>query len=236
MLTVVAFHYHSDLGIARAEWEIAQAGVVTAGARPNPSVGFTPEYNINAASGLSPWILGLSADITVETAGKRGYRIARAQHLSEAARLNVAWAVRSRLRASLLDLYFAQQTEAILQEQQTAQEQHLNWLKERLTAKEISPLEVGPIRVSLERATLLLRQAQSQKINARAHVAENLGVPVHSLDEIVFAFDFLTDVPTASDLSPIKSLGCRLSCHLGCQFRGGWEELRKFKAGNPATP
>jgi len=43
-----------------------------------------------------------------KTAGKRGRRIAKAEHLSEAARLNiatVAWHVRRNVRGSLLDLH-----------------------------------------------------------------------------------------------------------------------------------
>jgi len=104
MLTLAAFYYQPDLDVARAKWEVAEAGVITAGGRPNPSVGFTPQYNVNAAGGISPWILNFSLDIPLETAGKRGYRIARAEHISEAARLNiagVAWQVRSRLRRDL---------------------------------------------------------------------------------------------------------------------------------------
>src|SRR5437870_3582606 len=42
MLTLVAFYYHPDLDVARAKWGVAKAGVITAGQRPNPDVGFTP--------------------------------------------------------------------------------------------------------------------------------------------------------------------------------------------------
>ncbi|MGE5300064.1 MAG: hypothetical protein ACM3MB_03760 [Acidobacteriota bacterium] len=61
-----------------------------------------------------------SLDIPVETAGKRGYRIEKAAHLSTAARMNIAetaWRVRSRLRNTLLSLFFAAETKRILGEQ-----------------------------------------------------------------------------------------------------------------------
>ena len=38
LLTLVAYYYHPDLDVARAKWGVAQAGVLTAGMRPNPSI------------------------------------------------------------------------------------------------------------------------------------------------------------------------------------------------------
>src|SRR5206468_1005521 len=43
-LTFAAFYYHPSLDVARAQWGVAKAGVQTAGGRPNPTVGLTPEY------------------------------------------------------------------------------------------------------------------------------------------------------------------------------------------------
>ena len=101
-LTLVAFYYHPDLDVARAQWAAAQAGRITAGERPNPTVGILMGYNATTpASEITPWIPETALEIPIETAGKRGYRIAQAQNLSEAARLNIlsaAWEVRSRLR------------------------------------------------------------------------------------------------------------------------------------------
>src|SRR5215471_5885684 len=104
LLTQAAFYYHPDLDVARARWAVAEAGVITAGHRPNPSVGLSPIFVSNATGNIFPWVLGLTFDIPIETAGKRGYRIAQAQQLSAAAQFNigvVAWQVRSRVRVSL---------------------------------------------------------------------------------------------------------------------------------------
>lgn len=81
LLTLAAFYFHPDLDIARGNWGVAEAGIITAGARRNPRFGFTPEFSANPPSGVSPWILRFPLDIPIETAGKRGYRIAQAQHL-----------------------------------------------------------------------------------------------------------------------------------------------------------
>ncbi|MDP1619963.1 MAG: TolC family protein, partial [bacterium] len=107
MLTLAAFYYSPDLDAARAKWGTAKAGIVTAAQRPNPTLQL-PFQHTTGSSGNSPWTFGLGLDIPIETAGKRGYRIAQAQQLSDAARFsigNVAWQVRSRLRAQLLKLY-----------------------------------------------------------------------------------------------------------------------------------
>ncbi|HXU79003.1 MAG TPA: hypothetical protein VN794_20665, partial [Methylomirabilota bacterium] len=56
MLTLAAFYYHPDLEVARAQWRVAEAGIKTAGGRPNPTVSVVPEYDFTPASGVSPWL------------------------------------------------------------------------------------------------------------------------------------------------------------------------------------
>src|ERR1035438_4284508 len=67
MLTLAAFYYHPSLDVARAVWAEARAGIVTAGARPNPTVGFSPQYVLNP--GPDPaWVHTLNLDWPIETA------------------------------------------------------------------------------------------------------------------------------------------------------------------------
>src|ERR1017187_1741004 len=119
MLTLAAFYYNPSLDVARAGWAEARAGIVTAGARPNPSVGFSPQYVFNP--GLDPaWVHTLNLDWPIETAGKRGARVAQARHLSESARLDLcatAWLVRSQLRGSVIDFTSARRREDLLRKQ-----------------------------------------------------------------------------------------------------------------------
>ena len=112
-LTLVAFYYQPALAEARAQWASAQAAKITAGERPNPTLSATPGYDSQIPGNFSPWLVSLNLDVPVETAGKRGKRLAQAGHLSEAARWNfvsAAWQTRSRLRAALLNLYSARET------------------------------------------------------------------------------------------------------------------------------
>src|ERR1017187_4947397 len=144
MLTLAAFYYQPSLDVARAVWAEAQAGIVTAGARPNPSVGFTPQYVFNPA-GEPPWVATLNLDWPIETGGKRGARVAQARHLSESARLNIiatAWQVRSQLRSSMVDFASATRREVLLRKQIEVQAPVVASLDQRREAGALASSEI----------------------------------------------------------------------------------------------
>ena len=198
LLTLAAFYYHPDLDVARAKWGVAQAGVTTAGMRPNPTLGFSSQYNASS-SGISPWTLGLTLDIPIETAGKRGYRIAQADQLSEAARLAIAgtaWQVRSRVRGTLLDLYTAQHTRDALIRQQRLQQDNVALLERRLGFGMASTPEVTQARIVLSQSTLALNDAQRLEIDARTRLAAALGLRSKALHRVEIAPDAVTQPPS----------------------------------------
>jgi outer membrane protein TolC len=88
-LALAAASFQGDVAVARAETEEAVAGIKTAGQLPNPVLSFSPAYN-STTTGISPWIMNPSLDVTIETAGKRGKRLASARAAAEAAQLRVA--------------------------------------------------------------------------------------------------------------------------------------------------
>jgi cobalt-zinc-cadmium efflux system outer membrane protein len=191
MLTLAAFYYQPSLDVARAVWAEAQAGVVTAGARPNPTVGFTPQYVFNSA-GEPPWVATLNLDWPIETAGKRGARVAQARHLSESARLNIlatAWQMRGQLRGSVLDFASATRRDALLRRQLAVQEQVVASLEQRRDAGALASSEITPARLLLQKARLDLNDAQRQQAEARTRVAEGIGVPVSALTGIELVYD-----------------------------------------------
>jgi outer membrane protein TolC len=203
MLLLAAFYYQPSLEVARAQWRVSQAEIKTAGGRPNPTVSLLPEYDFTPMSGASPWLPAITFDLPLETAGKRRYRVARSQHLSEAARLNIAataWQVRARLRSSLLDFSAAGYREATLQKQFSAQDQVVNLLQQRLQAGAISSTELAPARLALAKTRLDLIETKRQHAEARAAVAQAIGVPVKALNEIAFAASPLNTLPAGSDL------------------------------------
>jgi outer membrane protein TolC len=194
-LTFVAFYYQPALAEARAQWASVQAGNVTAGQRPNPTVGFTPTYD---ATTPPPWIWGLTWDIPIETAGKRGKRIAEANQLSEAARWNfvsAAWQTRSRVRAALLNLYAARETESLLARQELAQSNVVRLLEGQFAAGSVSSYEVTQARVTLGTTRLARQDADGQYSQTRAQLASALGLPLRALDDVELSFTGLDQFP-----------------------------------------
>ena len=204
MLTLAAFYYQPSLDVARATWAEARAGIVTAGARPNPTLGFTPQYVFNPA-GAPPWVATVNLDIPIETAGKRGSRIEQAKHLSESARLTLAataWQVRGQLRVSVIDYISTARRESLLGKQLAVQEQIVASLEQRRAAGALAAAEITPARLLLQKVRLDLSDARRQRVEARARVAEAIGVPVSALKDVEVAYD-LTSLP--SDLDRLTS-------------------------------
>lgn len=202
LLTLAAFYYHPEMEVARARLARAEAATITAGERPNPNAGFTPTYDLNPAAGFLPWTLGFTLDLPIETAGKRGYRIAEARYLANSARLNVAataWQVRSRIRSSLLDLYGAGLNQELLAKQQAAQNQTVKLLEDRLKAGENSLFEVQIVRVAATQTALQFREAQKQSAQARVRLADALGVPVSALAHVGWSFALFDRRPAPED-------------------------------------
>src|SRR5260370_11618363 len=76
-LTLVAFYFHPNLEVARAQWSVAKAGIRTAGGRLNPTLSLVPGYDFTGGSRLSPWIPAVRYGLPIETAGEPGRRTER---------------------------------------------------------------------------------------------------------------------------------------------------------------
>jgi len=196
-LTLAAFYFHPDLDLARAKWAVAKGGEISAGERPNPTVSVAPGYNTTTPT-PSPWFVTATLDVPIETAGKRGYRIAQANQLSEAARMNIAsaaWQVRSRVRRSLLEFHVARETEVLLQKQQATQAEIVRLLLAQFDAGAVSAFEVTQARIALDNSRLALRDAEKQSGEARAQLASSVGLPVSALEGVLLSFAGLTQEP-----------------------------------------
>jgi cobalt-zinc-cadmium efflux system outer membrane protein len=195
VLTLAAFYYQPALAEARAQWASVRATRVTAGQRPNPTVGFTPTYDTTTPP---PWIFGVTWDIPIETAGKRGRRIAQADHFSEAARWNfvaAAWQTRSHVRTAWLNLHAARENESLLARQESAQSNVVRLLEGQLAVGAMSDFEVTQARVALNTTRLARQDATGQYGQARVQLANALGLPLHALDDAPFSFAGLDQFP-----------------------------------------
>ncbi len=197
-LTLGAFYYQPSLNEARAQLLTVQAARITAGERPNPSVSVTPGYDDQIPGAPSPWILPIGLDWPIETAGKRGDRIAQARYAADAARWDLVgtiWQVRSAVRTALLNLYAARQSEALLARQETALGDVVRLLEGQLSAGNVSSYEVTQARIALDTSTLALQAARGQYRQARVGLARALGVPLRALHGEKFSFGDLREFP-----------------------------------------
>lgn len=196
-LTLVAFYFHPSLDVARAQWKVSEGESVTASARPNPTLSVAPGYTANAASAVSPWLAAVNFDVPIETAGKRGYRKAKAKQLSESARLNIvttAWQVRKNLRDSLLDFADAQERQSLLTKQNEVQRELVRRFQEQLQAGAISAADISLARIAFTKSQSDLSAAQTRLVEMRVRIAENLGMPASSLANENFGLDFPTQI------------------------------------------
>jgi outer membrane protein TolC len=201
MLTLAAFYFSPELDVARAQWGTARAGLRTAGQRPNPTLSASPQYNATTFT-PSPWVAAFNLDIPIETAGKRGHRMAQAGHLSDAAKLkigSIAWQVRGKLRRALVDFYAASEQQRLLGAQQAAQEENVKLLEGQLAAGAVSPTEVTRGRIALDTTRLAAQDAKRQGAESRVAVAEAIGIPVGALDAVEISFAGVDRVPPGLD-------------------------------------
>lgn len=183
-LTLAAFFFNPELEAARAKLATIEAGQITAEQRLNPVLQFPLQRTLNPKGGDSPWTLGITLDIPIETAGKRGYRTSEAGHLVTAARLqvaNVAWGIRSQLREQLLALWLVSERVRLLQVQVELDQKLVAMLEKRLSAGYASSWELNQQRLSLIQARGDLLAAQREAAATRVRVAAVLGLRVEAL-------------------------------------------------------
>jgi outer membrane protein, heavy metal efflux system len=196
-LTLASLYYHPELEIARARLRAAEAAEVTARQRPNPTLDLAAAFDTSAVAGAitagaAPVTLGPIVNFVIETFGKRQYRTARARHLAEAARQDVAsaaWQVRGRLRGALLDLWAAQRRLSLMRRRLALQDELVDLLQIRLAAGAVSALEVSRERILRAQIALAIRDNEQARADARARLASAIGVPLAALDGVTLSFD-----------------------------------------------
>jgi cobalt-zinc-cadmium efflux system outer membrane protein len=207
-LTLVGFYYGPDLVVAETRLEQAEAAVTTAGGRPNPTLGLGPQYSVRSIPNVTPWAIGsFNLSVPIETAGKRGYRIARAERLTDAARLSLgqaAWAVRSRIRAALLGYLLAIRESDLAYRDEAALGQTVQLMSERLQAGEAAQPELNLALGALSSARVKAAEAQARMSETRNALAAALGVPVEALNEEKPSWPSIDQPPNDRLLSPAE--------------------------------
>lgn len=204
-LTLAAFYFSPDLDIARANAAAADAAITTAAMKPNPTVGIGPGYESPPGS---QFIMGFNFDLPIETAGKRGYRLASATHLSRASRLQLAqtaWTVRGRVRAALVDYLFAMGTANRIRQEESLQARYALLIEKRFHAGEIALPELTTAQIDLTNLRQAHRTAEGQVHTAHAALSAAIGVPDGALAGKELTWPGV-DEPPATALLPPQSM------------------------------
>jgi outer membrane protein, heavy metal efflux system len=196
-LSLAAFYYNPNLAVARAQWEVTMADVQTAAGRPNPSVTATPGYD-TTTSVPSPWLPMITFDWPVETAGKRGKRMAEARELALSARWDIvttAWQVRSTLREALLDGQAAERRRTLLEQEYQLQVQLVQRLEQRLTAGDIARPELVAAQISLQKTAQDRLDAETRVSDARVRLAGIIGLAGQALEGVKIDYAMAANLP-----------------------------------------
>jgi outer membrane protein TolC len=170
----------------RAEAAAVAAGERTAAQRPNPTLNLFGDY-FTAAGQSAAWLYGLSLEFVLQRPGERSRARRAAALQTQAAQADVAeaiWQLRSRLRQSLLDSVAARDEAPLLQALCDDRQALLASARLRVQAGESARGEALAAELELQSAQQRLRQAQLHGLDAKAGLAESVGVRLTALQEV----------------------------------------------------
>ena len=194
----VALYYHPEIAVAKSKAVMARVAIQTADTHPNPTLSFLPELG-DSGYCLTPWVLGFSLDVPIETANKRGERTAQARAVSNGTVLSVAdtaWTVSSAVRAALLELEMVNRRLEILDSRRQNDAALVAMMVEKIKAGEVPKTELGAYQIQQSRNLLELADGRSKLEAVRAKLADALGVPAISIRNTAVSFGALDHFPT----------------------------------------
>jgi len=184
-LTRVALASRPELALARAQIEQARAAIVSAGARPNPTLIVDPEIVPGAAE---PWILGWVLNIPLELGGQRDLRVRAAEENLGAEQFRLplaAWSIRVDVHRALTELAAARAEITDLEQRRALEEQRLALQRTRFAAGEIDRLLLGHAEQGMALAEAQQADARTRESGALSALAEALGLPRVALETAI---------------------------------------------------
>jgi outer membrane protein, heavy metal efflux system len=196
-LSLAALYFNPALDLARARLATAEGAVVTASARPNPTVDFVPGVP-------APYLLTQDFLVLIETAGKRGRRVQIAQNLDQAAQFDLAdsaWAVVMGVRLALLNYLVASRNLDLLRTEEKVRGDQVAILEVVLSVGEITRLDVDLARIEASKTQVATHTAEGQTADAKAALAAAIGIPVTGIDGAEFSWSNMDTPPAPESLS-----------------------------------
>lgn len=174
-----------EVQAARRAVEAARADVVTAGARPNPTLtmgmmSISPQAGIGAGGPRDKTVDSfIRLDQLIERGGKRELRIETARNVETAAGADVLAVIRSQrllAAAAYFDIVLAQQRVQVTQDNVALFDRTLQAAELRLKAGDIAASDVARLRVDALRAQNDLMQAEADRRRAQLVLGYLIGI------------------------------------------------------------
>ena len=184
--TLIAAYFSPAITLARARVRIADAGIITAGGRPNPSIYAVGGYETFSSS---PVILRLELSLPIETAHKRDYRILEAAKLADAGRIalkQTSWQVYIQARNAWMNYVAALEQAGVATREQKVRLDLVSLTEQRLSVGELSRPEWNQARLEASRTAVALNADQGQMIQTRIRLATAMGLPGTALTGVLF--------------------------------------------------
>jgi outer membrane protein TolC len=191
-LTYCALFFHPSLDVARAQWRAAELSEVTFAEKPISIINTHLARSNNANKDISPYSLGLSIDISIDTANKRDIRIESARHLSQAAKLEIAqtaWKLRNEVAQSFYDHQLNQQLIKILIDEKGLREKIVNLYQKRVDLGTESNVALSAAKLKLQTTNAELNTQQQAQLSTLSKLASNLGLPLSKTESLNLSHD-----------------------------------------------
>src|SRR6266852_170272 len=197
-LSLAALYFNPALEVARARVAGTEAALVTAGARPNPSLSVAPGIP-------TPYLLTLDFSFPIATMGKRRRRIQVARSLDQAARFDLAdsaWTIHTGVRIALLNYLLASRSLESFRSEEKVREEQINIFEQIFSAGEIPRQNLDLAQIELSKTHLAIGMADGQVGETKSALAAAVGLPVAALQSVDFSWPNIDMPPSAESLSP----------------------------------
>ncbi len=180
-----AIAFNPRMKLARAQRDFGAAGILVAQERVNPTLSLSPEHLLEAASGVSPWVLAVSIVWPMRTAAKRDLAIEQALAAGDSASLNAAavvWSLRTDARTRVCAIEVAWARRALANEEAALRNDLTARFEKQAEAGIVSRYEVARARLDRDAASQRLQQADADVIAARHDLSAITGLPMSEIE------------------------------------------------------
>lgn len=184
-LTRAALYFNPKLDVAKAQLALANTAIDTANQRQNLALGGSLARSDQANEDISPWAYGLSVDIPIETANKRVIRVENAQHLRDAAELDlaeIAWQLRNQIAKDLITYHENIALQQQLSRELTAHSDIVKMLEKRLALGLIDSTTLNNAKLIQQKTQIMVDALPTQLIEIRAALAADTGLSIEKLN------------------------------------------------------